>query len=146
YPDPENFVFLLYGPNKRPGPNAGAYGNPEYDRLFEQMRSMDDGPERLSVIRRMREIAVEDFPWFYIIHYESLGLVYDWIGNYKPHPVALDSAKYRTVDGPRRARLQAAWNQPNYWPALGIALFLLLGSMPAAAVVRRRSTRKARRG
>src|SRR5439155_9406270 len=63
YPDPENFLFLLYGPNSRPGPNAAAYDNPEYNRLFDQMRSMDDGPARLAIIRQMRAIAVEDCPW-----------------------------------------------------------------------------------
>ena len=66
YPDPENFVFLLYGPNKKPGPNASSYHNAEYDKLFEQMRSMDDGPERMAIIRKMRDISVEDCPWIYV--------------------------------------------------------------------------------
>ena len=37
YPDPENFLFLLYGPNgkvKYGGENAANYSNPEYDKLF----------------------------------------------------------------------------------------------------------------
>jgi oligopeptide transport system substrate-binding protein len=145
YPDPENFVFLLYGPNRRPGPNSAAYDNPEYDRLFEQMRSMDDGPARLALIRRMREIAVEDCPWIFLNHDQDLLLNYDWISNVKPHPVAMDTAKYRGVDGPRRARLQAEWNRPNYWPAVALALFLVAGSIPAAATVRQRSRRRARK-
>ncbi|MGZ5077439.1 MAG: ABC transporter substrate-binding protein, partial [Methylobacter sp.] len=43
YPDPENFFFLLYGPNSKVqygGENAANYQNPEFDRLFEQMRNM----------------------------------------------------------------------------------------------------------
>src|SRR5262249_42600347 len=91
YPDPENFVFLLYGPNRRPGPNSAAYDNPEYDRLFEQMRSMDDGPARLALIRRLREIAVEDCPWIFVNHDQDLLLNYNWISNVKPHPVAMDT-------------------------------------------------------
>ena len=101
YPDPENFVFLLYGPNRRPGPNAAGYDNPEYNRLFEQMRSMDDGPARLAVIRKMRAIAVEDCPWVLSDHSETLGLHYDWVTNVKRHAVALDSAKYHGVDAER---------------------------------------------
>ena len=34
YPDPENFLFLLYGPNgkvKHQGENASNYANPEFD-------------------------------------------------------------------------------------------------------------------
>jgi ABC-type transport system substrate-binding protein len=42
YPDPENFVFLLYSKNK--GVNYANYQNKEYDRLFEKMRAMPDGP------------------------------------------------------------------------------------------------------
>ncbi len=49
YPDPENFLFLLYGPNSKAehgGENAANYQNPEFDRLFERMKDMDNGPER----------------------------------------------------------------------------------------------------
>ena len=36
YPDPENFLFLLHGPQgktKHQGENASNYANPEFDRL-----------------------------------------------------------------------------------------------------------------
>lgn len=145
YPDPENFVFLLYGPNRRPGPNAAGYDNPEYNRLFEQMRAMEDGPERLRILRRMRDIAVEDCPWIFVEHGQDLALNYDWVTNVKPHPVAMDSAKYLGIDSLRRAQKQAEWNQPNYWPAVALAFFLIAGSIPATATVRRRGRRKARR-
>jgi oligopeptide transport system substrate-binding protein len=145
YPDPENFVFLLYGPNKRPGPNAAAYRNPEYDRLFEQMRSMDDTPDRKAIVAKMRDIAVEDCPWIYLQHPETFALTQPWLQNYKPHPIAADVIKYWNIDGAKRAELQAAWNRPNYWPALGFAGFLVLGSLPAAAVIRRRTNRYVRR-
>jgi ABC-type transport system substrate-binding protein len=146
YPDPENFVFLLYGPNRRPGPNAAAYDNPEYNRLFEQMRAMEDGPARLAIIRKMREIAVEDCPWVFMEHSQDLILSYDWIQNVKPHPISMDGSKYRSVDGARRARLQVEWNRPNYWPAVAVALALIAGSIPAAQTVRARTRRKARKG
>ncbi len=145
YPDPENFVFLLYGPNKRPGPNASGYDNPRYNRLFEQMRALEDGPKRLEVIRQMRDIAAEDAPWVFLQHDVDLALTYDWLNNVKPHPVANDTTKYRGVDGERRAQLQRAWNQPNFWPLLGALALLLAGSVPAAAVVRARGQRRARR-
>ncbi|HTE17500.1 MAG TPA: ABC transporter substrate-binding protein, partial [Armatimonadota bacterium] len=145
YPDPENFVFMLYGPTRRPGPNASAYNTPEYNRLFEQMRAMDDGPARLAVIRRMREIAQEDVPWIFVSHDEELALTYNWLKNVKPHPASNNSTKYLRVDGARRAALQQAWNRPNYWPALAMLLFLVVGSIPAVAVVRGRSRRRVRK-
>lgn len=145
YPDPENFTFLLYGPNKRPGPNATNYNNPRFNRLFETMRAMDDGPQRLAIIRQMRAIIQEDCPWIYLNHDENLGIGYSWLRNGKPSPVANDTLKYRGVDGPLRAKMQALWNKPNYVPVIIGAILLFLGSIPAAATVRRRKTRRARR-
>jgi oligopeptide transport system substrate-binding protein len=144
YPDPENFDFLFYGPNKRPGPNACNYNNPEYDKLFEQMRSMNDGPERLAIINKLRDMIVEDCPWIYTIHSEAYSLTQPWLHNYKSHPVALDGVKYYNIDGPLRARLQTKWNQPNYLPLLAVAALIFLGSIPAARVVQQRTNRYVR--
>ena len=47
YPDPENFLFLFHGPQgkvKFSGENASNYANPEFDRLFERMRDMENWP------------------------------------------------------------------------------------------------------
>lgn len=145
YPDPENFLFLLYGPNKRPGPNATNYNNPEYNRLFEKMRALDNGPERLAIIRQMRAIATEDCPWIYVSHSVDLGLGYDWVHNSKPNPIANDVFKYRRVDGQTRAQRQREWNTPVYWPVIAVAAVLILGSIPAANTVKRHRTRRIRR-
>lgn len=145
YPDPENFVFLLYGPNRRPGVNYANYNNPEYNRLFEQMRSMDDGPQRLALIRRLRAIATEDCPWIYLNHDINLSLTQPWRTNVKPHPVANDITKYAGVDGERRSGLQVQWNRPIVWPAAILLLLLGVGSIPAARVVRSRGSRRVRR-
>lgn len=144
YPDPENFIFLLYGPNA-PGVNYANYDNPEYNRLFEQMRSMSDGPERLALINKMRDIAVEDCPWIYEEHSEDLSIYYDWVHNNKPHGVANDMTRYRRVDGERRARLQREWNRPVYWPLFALAALIVAISIPAANTIRARRNRSVRR-
>jgi oligopeptide transport system substrate-binding protein len=146
YPDPENFVFLLYGPNKRPGPNSANYNNPEYNRLFEQMRSMDDSPARIEIMNRMRDIAAEDCPWIFLQHDQDLYLSHAWNHNLKPHPVSNEGLKYQGVDGPLRARLQAQWNRPNYWPSLAALALLVFGSLPAASAIRRHRSRHVRKG
>ena len=145
YPDPENFVFLLYGPNKRPGPNCTSYNRPEYNALFEKMRSMEDSPERLKIIGQMRDMEVEDCPVVFMEHGEDLALNYDWIKNVKPHPIANDISKYRHVDAEIRARNQAEWNKPIFWPLLVFGGFLVAGSIPAANTVKQRKTRRLRR-
>lgn len=144
YPDAENFVFMLYGPNKRPGPNASNYDNPEYNRIFNQVRALDDGPRRLALIKRLRDIAVRDCPWIYLTHDESLSLSHAWAGNIKPRPISNNSLKYRSVDGTRRAAMQRSWNSPLLWP---LAAALALGALvlaPSIGALRRRRRRPLR--
>lgn len=62
YPDAENFLQLFYGPNETPGSNNFNYKNPEFDRLYDQIRTMEPGPERAAVYERMRDILIEDAP------------------------------------------------------------------------------------
>jgi len=146
YPDPENFLMLFYGPDLRPGPNHSGYQNPAYDRLFEKMRSMNDGPERMAVIKQMRDMLQEDCPWIFREYSETMSIHYDWLHNVKPHPIALDTMQYEPVDGVERARKQGEWNRPKYWPLLVFAALIALGSIPAATVVNQRRTRYIRKG
>jgi ABC-type transport system substrate-binding protein len=145
YPDPENFVFLLYGPNEKPGPNSADYKNKEYDKIFEQMRSMNDSPERLALIQKLREISVEDCPWIPLYHPVSMSLNHSWLKNVKAHPIANDWNMYRSVDAEERVRKQREWNQPNYLPLIALVVLLIGGAIPAAQVVRNRINRKVRR-
>ncbi len=144
YPDPENFVFLLYGPNKKPGPNSANYANPAYDKLFEQMRAMDDGPERGAIIVKMRDMATEDCAWIPVYHSVSLSLAWGWNKNVKAHPIANDYNQYRTVDVAERARKQREWNQPNFVPTLIILGLLAAGTIPAVGVVKQHVNRRIR--
>ncbi len=148
YPDAENFVFLLYSPNsavKSSGPNDSNYSSPEYDRLFERMRVMIDGPERLAIIHKMRAIVQEDCPVIPYRHTESYGLLQSWLHNYKVHPVTEDGWKFLRVDAEQRARFQEKWNRPNYLPAVILAALLILGGVPALRVVNGRANRRVRR-
>lgn len=144
YPDPENFVFLLYGPNKKPGPNSANYQNPQYDKLFEQMRAMDDSPERQAIIVKMRDIATEDCAWIPVFHSVNLSLAYDWLQNNKAHPIANDYNAYRAVDIAKRSAAQSLWNQPNFVPIATILGLLALGTVPAIGVVKGRINRRIR--
>ncbi len=141
YPDPENFLFLLYGPNAKVGPggeNAANYRNPDYDRLFERMKDLDDGPERQALIDRMVEILRRDAPWVFGFHPKTFVLYHDWYHNVKPNLMASNTLKYLRVDPARRARSQDRWNRPVVWP-LGLAALVLVAlTLPAWAAYRRR--------
>ncbi len=130
YPDPENFFFLLYGDNAKAskgGENAANYRNPEFDRWFLAMRTMDDDEKRLEIIQKMQAIVRHDAPWVFGVHPKSFSLRHAWYQNYKPNLMANNGLKYLRIDAALRAERRAEWNRPIYWPlALGLVLFIAL--------------------
>ena len=141
YPDPENFLFLLHGPNSKVGSggeNAANYQNPEYDKLFERMRNMDDGPERQAIIKQMQDILRHDSPWLFGYHPLQFALYHDWYRNQAANLMARNRTKYQRIDAARRAELQAKWNRPVYWPLLLGFVLLTLAVLPAWMSYRKR--------
>jgi oligopeptide transport system substrate-binding protein len=141
YPDPENFLFLLHGAQskvKTAGENASNWENPEFDKLFERMKSMPNGPERQAVIDRMVEVARHDAPWVWSFFPKDYALQHAWTFNRKPHSIANNGLKYQRIDPAMRAKMQQEWNQPVLWPvALGAGVFVLT-LVPAVRTFRRR--------
>ncbi|MFN6960751.1 MAG: ABC transporter substrate-binding protein [Rhodocyclaceae bacterium] len=141
YPDPENFLFLLYGPQgkvKHGGENAANYANPEYDRLFERMRAMENSPERQVIIDRMLAILHEDTPWVWGFHPKDYSLRHAWLLNRKPTKVGNNTLKYQRIDVALRERLRAKWNRPVLWPLVALAGLLVILALPAILAHRHR--------
>jgi len=78
------------------------------------MKAMENTPERLAIIDRMRDIVVEDAIWIPAVHSVDYILVHRWVRNYKPHGITGGYLKYRDVDVELRSRLRREWNRPNY--------------------------------
>jgi ABC-type transport system substrate-binding protein len=135
YPDPENFLFLLYGGNAAvntngAGINSSNYQNPEFDRLFDEIKTMKNSPLRMKKIREMLEIAREDAPWIWGIHPKSLALSHQWYTNVFPNAMANNTLKYKRIDAKLRAQKQQEWNQPVLWPLVLLVLFIMSMSYP----------------
>jgi len=60
YPDAQNTLQLFYGPHETPGSNNFNYRNPEFDALYEQAATMQPGPERTALYRRMNGMVIDD--------------------------------------------------------------------------------------
>ncbi len=138
YPDPENFLQLLYGPNAPPNPNSSSFANPEYDRLYEKMKNMEDTPERETVIQRMVGIVIEECPWIFNVHSPSYVLRHPWAKNGKAHSISGNYRKYARIDPKLRRVYWKAENKPNLAVLFYAALFLLVLSFPAVAMKYRR--------
>jgi len=145
YPDPENFFFLLHGAQAKVakgGENAANYSNPEYDKLFEQMKNMENGPARQTIIDRMLEILRRDSPWLWGYHPKSYVLQHGWLGNVKPNVMANNKLKYWRVDARQRGQLRREWNRPARWPLwAGAAALLFMGGWLWLVLKRREEQR-----
>ncbi len=142
YPDPENFFFLLYGPNgkvKYGGENAVNYNNAEFNRLFEQMRNMDDSPQRFHIIQQMQEIIRKDAPWAFAFHPKSFSLYHSWYHNLKPNLMANNTLKYKRIDAKERAEKREAWNQAVFWPLILVFFLFVLLLIPAITAFKGRA-------
>jgi oligopeptide transport system substrate-binding protein len=151
YPDPENFLFLLAGSEgkvAKAGENASNYVNPQFDRLYEQLKDMEsDGPrgqDRLAIIRQAISVLQHDAPWIYGFHPKSYTLGHRWLHNRKPTDVGNNILKYQRVDITERQRLRQQWNRPVLWPLAAAALVLVAVILPAAIAYRRRERSTAR--
>jgi len=133
YPDPENFLFLLWTPMGRThggGPNTANFSDPRYDELFLEMKARGNDERRLELIREMRGILEEERPWIELFHPESYLLAQGWLHNEKPPGLSIPTAKYLDIDTERRAELRSAWNEPIRWPAYAAAGLTLLVIVP----------------
>ena len=143
YPDPENFFFLLYGPNakvKFGGENAVNYQSAEFDKLFEKMRNMDNTPERFQIIQQMQEVVRHDSPWIFGLHPKNFSLYHSWFGNLKPNLMANNRLKYTKLDIQSRTEKRKAWNYPVLMP---IVIGLIIISLIALLTFYRRQMKKA---
>jgi ABC-type transport system substrate-binding protein len=140
YPDAENYLFLMYGPNgkaKFDGENTTNYENPEYDKRYKQLQIMDDGPQKQRVIDEMVKIVQDDAIWSFGYFPYASGAYQPWVYNGKPSIMNRDMARYYRVDPVMRTQLQAKWNAPVWWPP-----FVLIGLLLLAVWAARRSFAK----
>ena len=103
YPDAENFMQLLYGPSIGQA-NYSRFNLPEFNKLFEQARTLPDSPERTRLFDRMTELVVAYAPWRVRINDIEDTMARGWVRNYVPHPMRNEGWMYMDVDEALRAR------------------------------------------
>ncbi len=141
YPDPENFLFLLYGPNgkaKFRGENASNYNNKDFNKLFREMKSMRNSEARLQIIKKMIHIIQQDAPWIWGFHPKQYVLKHGWIHNYKSQQMLYNTMKYRRIETELRHTKRTEWNQPKIFILTVILIILAISLIPAIVSYRRK--------
>lgn len=88
YPDPENFLNLLYGKNvpasldEKSMINHTRYQNPKYDSLFSLALRTVDLKERYRLYRMAEQVAIDDAPILFIYYDEFTRLLQKNVKNF----------------------------------------------------------------
>ncbi|MCG2585152.1 ABC transporter substrate-binding protein [Massilia sp. TS11] len=101
FPDGDNFYQLLYGPNAGRA-NYARFNQPDYNRLYEQARALQDSPARQQLYQGMNNLIHAYNPWVLLTHPISADLRQPWLKNYKRHPVEFTAWRYLDLDVPAR--------------------------------------------
>jgi ABC-type transport system substrate-binding protein len=99
YPDAQNFLQLLYGPNTDQS-NESRFKLAEYDRLYEESLRHPDSPERNRLYREMTRLLFAYAPWRLGVTRTFQHLQYPWIKAYKKHPILYTNWKWLDIDVP----------------------------------------------
>lgn len=142
YPDPENFLFLFYGPNskaKKGGTNATNYESAEFDRFFLQMETMANGPKRQELIDAAMAVLQNDAPAVWDFYPVAYSLQHAWYHNVKPNRMLRKAAmKYRRIEPEPRVARQQEWNRPVFWPIVILLACVAVAVVPAVVRTYRR--------
>ena len=87
YPDGDNFMQLLYGPNTGQS-NNGCYESKSFDALYEKARAMPpDAPGRNLLFLEMTRQMQVDGAWAMHVSRERNQMIRPWVLGYKKHPI-----------------------------------------------------------
>ena len=100
YPDGDNFMQLLYGPNTGQS-NAGCYESKAFDAFYEKSTQIPDSPERNRLFLEMTRQMEVDGAWSLHVSRERNQLLWPWVLGYKKHPVLQAEFVYMDI-APRR--------------------------------------------
>ena len=99
---------------------------------------MENGPERLALIRQMNDMIAEDCPVIFQFAKAYYVVTPPW-GRWTHNNPMLEGGfnKYHTVDAVLRARVRPEWNRRPLWPAFVLCGLLIAGLLYAVRWNRR---------
>jgi ABC-type transport system substrate-binding protein len=87
FPDPSNFLDVLFHSSRWDANNHSFYGNPAFDRLVEGARTLRDPGERRRLLLQAERLLVEDAPVILLYHPISYVMLQRRVHGYTIHPL-----------------------------------------------------------
>jgi ABC-type transport system substrate-binding protein len=100
YPDGDNFMQLLYGPNTGQS-NNGCYESKAFDAFYVKSTQLPDSPERDFLFLEMARQMDVDGAWALHVYPQRNELIRPWVLGYKKHPILQAEWQYLDLE-PRR--------------------------------------------
>ena len=97
FPEGENFLQLLYGPNAGQG-NHSCYQSAAFDALYKQFVATPPGPERNKLAVEMSRQIEADTPWALHSSRFRNWMVRPWVKGFKKHPILQSDWQYLDVE------------------------------------------------
>jgi len=81
-PDGQTALQRLYGPQGGQQ-NLARFKLPAFDRIYERMSSLPDGPEREALFREAKRLAVAYMPYRHQVHRIAVEVAHPWVFGYR---------------------------------------------------------------
>jgi len=103
-PDGLDGLVRYYGPQAGNG-NHARFQLDSFDRLYEQLQQLPDGPQRLALFHQAKRLAVAWMPYKIHVHRVNNDLIHPWVIGYRRPMFA--NEWWHTVDIDTEQRLRA---------------------------------------
>ena len=102
-PDVQDAFQTLYGPAAG-GQNLPRFKLEAFDRLYDRMQGLPDGPERLQAVQEANTLLLASAPMKYSVHRIALDLTQPWLRGYRRPAFGNQWWHYVDIDAPAQAR------------------------------------------
>lgn len=86
---------------------------------------MDNTPERLTIVNRLRDLLAEDVPQILTFHKAFYSVSQPWALRTSDNLLLEGALKYQQVNPEMRTKLQAEWNHAPKWPMVLVGAFFI---------------------
>jgi oligopeptide transport system substrate-binding protein len=87
FPDPENFLEVLFARDQWGANNDTFYDNPEVDKILREAAPISDDAKRYALYQEAEKIIVSDAPWVFLYHPVTYVIRQPWVHGYELNPI-----------------------------------------------------------